>query len=384
MKKFFESIPGVVSICDLYAKTQQALDTLLTKLESIGYKIDNLRNAEHRQRDGVSIDKMEKNGWSLWFASLEVRRGKCGSCNGLIDVRGIQSHGHKCELCGAVTYYDILDTRESKTASSIRFSFTSQNDESIGLADIRMDAHHWDIAEGYLYLYPEVKDGLWLKGDRAQKYLDSNKDKLEWITLNDGKQLIRVKYPHPWNYNESAINPSEIYGHHWNHKIVKVWDGKEYGEWDQDFPLPETISVYEAWHWAPLQSSPHLHEEIISAAGMVSDCGYYYQDGRAAFYDVHLERMRAFVEHFTTLDLKSWDSMIARADKSGPGMIRAIARFCHNDAEVENRPNIGNVIVGFSKIMNGQRLTSEENDAMIDGLKDDKTAKTFFDIFKRA
>lgn len=382
MKNFFENIPGVVSICGLYAKTQEALDTLLTKLESIGYKVDNLRNSEHRQRDGVSVEKMEKNGWSLWFASLDVRRGKCGSCNGIISTQGIQSHGHKCELCGAVTYYHILNAGESETGSNIRFSFINR-DENIGMADIKMKAHHWDTDEGYLYLYPEVMDGLWLHGDRAQAYLDGNKDKWDWVTLGDGRQLIRVKYPHPWNYNESAINPSEIYGHHWNHKIVKIWDGKEYDEWSQDFPVPETISIYEAWHWAPLQPSPHLHENIISAAGMVSDCGYYYQDGRTAFYDVHIKRMRTFVEHFTVLDLKEWDSMIARSDKSGPGMIKAIARFCHKNAEVENRPNIGNVLVGFSKAIGGQKLTSEENDAMVDGLKDIEVAKTFFDIFKR-
>jgi hypothetical protein len=93
--------------------------------------------------------------------------------------------------------------------------------------------------------------------------------------------------------------------------------------------------------------------------------------------------MRKFVENFTTLDIKAWDLMIARADKSGPGMIRTIAQFCHKNSEVTNKPNIGNVIVGFSKALGGDKLKGDEMAALADGLKDKKIANVFIDIFKR-
>jgi len=110
---------------DLYVKDRLALARLLFQLKRAGYQIDNLRRAEYRKRDGTSVRNMEKNGWSLWFAKLpNIRFGLCGSCNKLISVQGIQSHGHKCEKCGAVTYYKLVD------GSTLRFVFN--NDEERG------------------------------------------------------------------------------------------------------------------------------------------------------------------------------------------------------------------------------------------------------------
>lgn len=375
--KVIKNIEGVIEVGgDLYVKTQAALEILFDELRKVGYQIDNLREADHRKQDNISVETMEKDGWSLWFAKIDVRRGKCKSCNGLIDTRGILSHGHRCELCGEVTYYHIVD------GSTVRFSFIQKDENESGMADIAMKAKRWDTETGYLYFYPELFEGLWLRGDQVKQYFEANKDKWE-ETIEEGQRLIRVKYPQPWDYDASAINPSDINGHYWNHKIVRVWDGKEYDEWLSDFPLRETINIYEAWHWAPLKRSPRLHEKIIHAAGMVSDCGYYYQDGRPAFCDVHLERMRVFVEHFTELNLKKWDQMIQCADKSGPGMIRAIAGFCHNKAEVQNRPNIGNILVGFSKISGGRNLAEGEIVAMVDALKDPEESEKFFGVFRK-
>jgi len=319
----FEHIDGVIAISgDLYVKTPEALEVLLAELRTTGYQIDNLRESDLRKRlhADVDVEMMEKNGWSLWYAHLDVRRGKCGSCNGLISVAGICCHGHQCELCGAVTYYKVID------GSMVRFSFVQRDGDEHGMADITMKAQRWDTEAGYLYLYPEIHDGLWLRDKQTKRYFEANRDKWEEVT-EDGQRLIRVRYPEPWDYEVSAINPSEIHPHSWNHKIVLVWEGKEYDEYSRDFPLPKSISIYETWHWAPLERSPRLHERIIHAIGMVSDCGYYYQDGQPAFYDLHLENMRRFVEHFTELDLEEWDRVIPRTDRSGPGMIRAIAQL---------------------------------------------------------
>jgi hypothetical protein len=47
-----------------------------------------------------------------------------------------------------------------------------------------------------------------------------------------------------------------------------------------------------------------------------------------------------------------------------------VAAFCHPDAKAENRPNIGNLLVGFGKAMSEQELTEDEMMAMVDAAKD--------------
>lgn len=147
---------------------------------------------------------------------------------------------------------------------------------------------------------------------------------------------------------------------------------------------PTGYNIYAAWSWAPLKRSPKLHERIISAAGMVSHSDYYYQDGRPAFDDIHLERMRLFVEHFTELNIEEWDRMIENADRSGPGMIEAIARFCHPNSRVTNESNFGNLLYGYISAANGKRLTEGEAIAMADAWKDPESRQTFRRLFGKA
>ncbi len=147
-------------------------------------------------------------------------------------------------------------------------------------------------------------------------------------------------------------------------------------------PLRPSMSIFEAWHWAPLPRSPELHERIIHAARMVSRCDYYYQDGRPAFGGSAVTEMRLFVEHFTQLKLDEWDEMVRRASRSGPGMIRAIAMLCHPQAEIEDRPNIGNLLVGLSKIMTGKRLTGGEVTTMRSAAADPVTREQFDSILE--
>ena len=354
----------------LYVKTPAALETLLSELRGIGYEIDNLREEKHRLERGTSVETMEKQGWSLWFAKVDVRRGKCLSCNGIISTLGIQSHGHTCELCGAVTYAKIRD------GSTVRFSFIPRDgEESGGMADIKMKAKRWDAKEGYLYFYPEVLDGLWLRGDRAKQYLDANKDKWEEVRER-GRRLIRVKYPHSWDYEVSAINPSEIHGHYWNHRIVRVWQGKEYGEWG-GLPIPDMLSIYEAWHWPKHKKSPTLHSTILHACGQTDDKGYHYQDGTPYFQPGHWQNMSTFIRHFTELDADKFDKAWPKFRKDGPGGIDDLANFCHKKAAVRNDPNIGSLIYGFGKVLSGEPITKGDVDAMHHAAADRPTMTEF-------
>lgn len=348
---------------DLYVKTPKALKRLMRELRYNGYVIENLRNAGYRKERGVEVSTMEKNGWSLWFAKLpNIRHGVCGSCNQLISTRGIQSHGHKCEKCGSVTYYELVE------GSLITFVFNKDKERGMFSPQLKMEVHHWDTREGYLYLCPEpLAGGLSnVTGELAQEYL--NRNSTEWTNVEvDGLTLMKVKYPLKWDRNVAAIEPYDIYGHKWNHKIVKVWKGKRYSEYDR-LPVPETISIYESWHWHKHSSSPKLHSLLLHAVHQVDDKGYYYQDGRQAFWDGTWTEMAKFVRHFTTLDADAFDRAWPRFRKSGPGGIDDLARFCHTEPDVRDEPNIGNVLIGISKSANGQSMTRDEINAAKKGL----------------
>lgn len=382
----FGSIKDVVSIpgIGLYAKTSEALERLFAFLKARGYEIEDTSISKGEPGSigyRPSREVLEKKGSSLWYARLRddvvVRRGKCRSCGSYIDTRGIQSHKHKCEKCGAYTYLDF------DLGSIIRFSFISREDGRLG-ANVTMKVYGYDEEQKLLLLFPDPLDG---KGyfdctkKEALKVLEENKDK--WFkTRRNGVIYIAVHHNPYTGFKEpeDVISVYEIHGRYHNYSIIKLYEGKEYGDYES-LPVPESYSIWEAWHWAPLGSSSTLHETIISAGGMVSRPSYYYQDGRTAFYEINLIRMRLFVQNFTDLNIERWDRMIARAPKDGPGMIRAIANFCSDNPQVDRTPSIGNVLIGVSKALGGERLTRGEVAEMENALADEETRGEAVDFF---
>lgn len=381
-------IPDLTTVeipqCGLYAKSPEALAKLFKELGEMGYEIKDCSKGEIDHRPPRSVQ--EKEGWYLWYASLrEVvceRKGKCDSCGSYIDVRGIQTHKHKCEKCGAYTYLQYVD------GSVVRFKFLNdENGKGAFEPTLQMKVFDYDDELGCLLVYPTPLNGNnfndW-NADNAMKVLERNKSKFKHVERN-GKNFLAIHY-NPYSIYielDAVISMYDSHGHKWNHKIVKLYKGQEFSEWDK-LPVPESYAIYEAWHWSPLKPSRSLHEKIIHAAGMVSDCGYYYQDGRTAFYDVHLERMRLYVEHFTTIPIDKWDAMIRRAPKSGPGMIKTLAAFCQGvdvkKAAFENKPNIGNLLAGFSKAMGGKKLTDDEKTAMFEAAADREIRDDFLGV----
>lgn len=349
---------------DVYVKNSKALKRFLRELRYHGYIIDDLRHDDYREKKGTSIEQMEKNGWSLWFAKLpNLRRGVCGSCGKLIDTRGIQSHGHKCEKCGEATYYELVE------GSLITFVFNDDGERGMFSPQLKMKVHHWDTRENLLYLYPEALEGglSCVSGDAAQAYM--NRNITQWNAVNvDGVDLITVRYPVKWNRTEASIEPYDIYGHKWNHKIVKIWKGKRYSEWDR-LPVPETISIYESWHWGRISASPNLHSRLLHAVHQVDDKGWHYQDGRPFYSNGTWQEMAKFVRHFTTLDADAFDRAWPRFRRDGPGGIDDLAKFCHPNAQVRDEPNIGNVLIGISKAANHQSMTKQEVEAANKGLR---------------
>lgn len=370
----YDGVDGVVQIGgDLYVKNQQALVDLLSHLRTVGYKIDDLRRAAYVKSAGATPQSMEQNGWSLWYAHLDIRRGKCGTCNSYISTAGIRSHGHRCEVCGDITYEDIVD------GSTVRFTFIEPDGQpSSSWDDIAMVAKNWDVEEGYLYLYPSIDLNERYRSREVRVFYE-NSDKWEEVVV-DGERLIRVRYTLPFDYQLSAINPRQIGGHYWNHKIVLVWDGVEYSEYFSKLPIKQSMSIFETWHWAPLGSSPTLHRRVLGAVHNHDNKGWHYQDGRAWFSRESYRQMGLFIEHFTRLDAALWDARSARFPLDGPGGIDAVAQFCSLNPEVVDAPNIGNLIEGAYKLRRGVGMTPRELQAFVAAMEDGDTAELFRSI----
>lgn len=350
-------IPGIVECAgNLYAKSPEALDKLLKALRDYGYDIKDCG----QDGDRPPREKQEREGWYLWWAHLSdnamQRRGKCDSCNSYIDTRGIQSHGHKCEVCGEVTFWEYID------GTTVKFVFLADDNSAFFSPKMRMVVKAYDEATESIILYPtpEIGGGWsdYATVEDAQAALDRNSHAWSEVEI-DGETYISIRYPHQFNRNEAVIEMYEVWGHKGNHKIVKLFKGVEYSEYDR-LPVRESYSIYEAWHWMPLHPSPFIHEKILSGGGLISDMSWYYQDGRQAVYEGNLKSMRRYVEHFTLYDLDAWDRMIARAPLSGPGMIRAVANFCHETPIIENRGNIGNLLVLLGNEIEGKGSTPSE------------------------
>ncbi|MFA6594556.1 MAG: hypothetical protein WCT16_04875 [Candidatus Buchananbacteria bacterium] len=360
-------IKGVVEIpnCGLYVKGPRKLKKLFRWLSRY-YDIKDCSKDERYPSPGA------------WYARVKpdlVREcAKCNWCGSYISTTGTGVHGHRCESCGKVVMEKFTN------GGTVRFHFTKDND----IRDIEMKVFGYDDDAKSLLLYPVYPDLATSKRcftlNPQQVHKKFKQFSGDWQeTERDGQKLIAIP--------KDNINLIEVMGQKRHCQMVKLFAGKEYGNWDlamDDLPITESYMIYEAWRWAPLKPSPKLHEEIIHAAGMVSRVDYYYQDGRQAFCDIHLKRMRRFVHHFTTLDLNKWDRMISQTDLSGPGMIKAIARFCHPNPQVRNEPNIGNLIVAAAKTFSGEDLCENEVAAAVDALRDPKIWSDFIDIMERS
>jgi hypothetical protein len=351
----------------LHCMTPDSLEVVKAKLTELGYSLRDLRSDEERSKRErpISVEEMENAKVYLWFATLnDIRFGKCDSCGARISYRGIERHGHTCEACGAVTYYEIVED------TKVRFRF--RGDDSFMGPDVCFRALFWDADASWLYLKPEPQQwGMFTAtGDKAAAYMSSFTDQWSLVDYN-GQQAIKVFYPRrslePY---VPGISVADIgYGMR-NFKIINVWQDVEYGQYDNKFPVPDMIHIYETWRWAPLEPSPTLFVDVLSSAGQTSDPYYHYQDGRQAISVGKYYVMGKFIRYCTTLDADLWDQLVPSFPLDGPGSIYAVASFCHPDSQVKGTPNIGNtlsVMAGLDKsragLVAGVQALADERDA---------------------
>lgn len=385
-----KAIEGVIEVASgLYVKTPESLSALVRHLTAVGYDVKDVSSGKALGEEKPPRSVQEKEGWSLWYASLSDRvyqfKGKCGSCKGDIRPGSIgRPHGEKCGHCGDTVFLKFVP------GSRVKFRF---NGDQQSFNDLTLIVHSYDAGNKELRFFKRLEDAL--KPDGVPNNVKRSYERLpQQLRLFghraftekaiDGVPVLATHYDVSSIYvdGKEKISIYDIWGERRNFSQVKVFNGKEYGQWDK-LPIPESHSIYEAWHWMPLQPSPKLHERILSAAGQAADCGHYYQDGRPAFWDQQLGWMRTFVEHFTTLDINKWEKMVSRAPKDGPGFIKTIAKFCHPKAIVENKPNMGNALVAMGKMLQGEPVTPEEAEAGERGLREDPHGQDFFNAVNR-
>lgn len=336
---------------ELYCKTPEGLQITLDTLRGLGYSLYDLRDPKGPYssiRDGVNTaEDLERRGRPLWFASLENNRfGKCNDCHSYISMFGIHAHGHTCEVCGSVTYLEMQE------GSLIKFRFKDDGRAWLD-PDVQMKVKRWDVEEGYLYLELAGREDLTpyvFTTEETEAYLGKHTDKWEAVEEN-GASLVKVRHqlrlPLPDFDPESDLDVKDTWGHRINYRTVRLWEGKEYGEYDFDgvhFPVPDTIHLYEAWHWAPLEPSPTLNFRVIEAGGQVSNLRYFTDDRYHAWRREVFKPMGVFIRHFTTLDADAWDreSLSFRLDPYGA--IIDVATFCDPDSIIMNRPtNMGSI-----------------------------------------
>ncbi len=371
----WDDMPVVTIGRDIYCTRRSARQKVMHTLRQLGYRIDDRTTTpdyDHRTHTVAELAERRRN---RYYAHLDNRRGKCGSCHRYISTQGILAHNHTCEKCGAVTYREIVD------GSTVRFCFVTDSRNFLD-PELKLTAKKWDGEHIWFYAHDlQGRRGLsrQLGQNEIAAYLAEHSDKWCYDQI-DGDRLIKVFYQSGWcrERDKTVIDVGDIWGHEQNHSIVRVWRGREYSGYD--FPVPESILVYETWCWQKLAPSPTLHERIFSSVGAVSDCGWYHQDGRAHFSRAWFEEMGKFIKHFTTLDYEAWQRFIPHIPLDGPGAVIAIAHFCHPNPRIENAPNIGNVLVAAGKAMSGQSLHPGELAAAIHGLSDPSVRQVTTDL----
>jgi hypothetical protein len=356
-----QTIDGVVSIMEgsLYVKKPEALPVLLEHLAAFGYNMRDTSAEADSSRPKPPRSVQEKNGWGLWHGKLDEKvlshKGECDSCHQFIDTTGIHAHAHTCEHCGDYTYIRY------RNGGQMRFGIDDERERIFD--DLTLIIHSYDAQKKRLLFYADPAEyrgkDLPVRESIFTRTLTASYEELPRLIAQypatfshdevDGDRVIAV--PHDVSTLERAlhgINPKEVTGEAENYSMVRLFLGEKVKGLAR-LPIPEFISIYEAWHWAPLGPGPETYKKIMSAASMVSRKDYYYQDGRPAFNKEIINRMYRFVEAFTTFDA---NEVFAHAHRhlSGPDFIDALAQATGNSEFIPTAPNIGNALELYAKL----------------------------------
>lgn len=417
----------------IYPKTRSAYLQTLEGLQDGGYSIP----------DHAKIKAGEDEKEALFFTLGDIGAAECGSCDSVISSRGVKVHNHPCECCGqptCVTY---------RKGGAIRFRFIGADGRYVG-NDISFRIYGYNEHEEgdwndlLLYAAPLLKDytepttgrslriGLMgvdseaeaqnLLEEAARQKLYRRSLVIDPETGQDVPVIILKHHKSRLLQKGSVFDTAELVGGIDNHRLIKIWNGRKYGDWDK-LPVPETLHLSRRYMngFKHSLAEPNIHETIMGAAGQVSRADYYHQEGRAAFGREAFERMSHFVNHCVDVPFAEWQDFLSglkgRIQKpqslsgdfgayvfnsvrggfgasgryqniSGPDFIYALAEWAGKMSDgrrkkVRDEPNIGNALEGVWKIINGQTLGAAEAAAMMEGAET-PDMKAFGDSLKRS
>lgn len=370
-----ESIEGVVHITNdhLYVKSPKALSVLQDYLDSLGYDVKDVSSENHFSAKPPR-KVQEQDGWCLWFGRLNDSilqyKAECRLCESIFDKVKLAKPEYTCESCEARIH------EEYPAGSEI--SFIPRDDREVSMKNLTFIIHSFDKEKERLNLYVTPSDCLERRSRRTHNFNYTPEEcesmvpdlvrkfpKTFSLKEINGKKILSVFFKGDHYVHEHSINITDIGDKVTNYANVTIFHGKKFPEW-KSLPIPEHVSIYEAWHWAPLRPGPNVYKRIMSAAGQVSRKDFYYQDGRTAFYDRQLEWMFKFIDQLTTINLETIKPFLLR-DLSGPGFIDNLAKLTGHTGFIPTEPNVGNSLVFFGKILNGQPVNQKEVDEAIKG-----------------
>jgi len=169
-----------------------------------------------------------------------------------------------------------------------------------------------------------------------------------------------------------------------NRRVVHAalrWYRAIWNDW-KGYEIPDWISVYETWGWAPLPKSPTLHNKLLSAIHEDSDVGFY-AGSHISFSSRHWVEMAKFIRHFTELDADAFDRAWPRFRKPAVDAIRDLAYFCHENPSITTNPNILATLGTAVNVLNGRQISEAELEAGMKGIED-PNRETFSEALRKS
>lgn len=301
-----ESIEGVVSIYRdrLFAKSPESLSNLKDYLTKLGYEVED--STKFGFGDKPPREVQEKEGWSLWYASVP-RKGVCGSCDSLISMEGIGADGHECEVCGDYTFLFITD------GGLARFRIIDDKENKVGALSLVI--HSYDDDQKQINFYrnkndcPNIKKSGFICDSIKPSYKKLD-DAIEMFpeTFTKGKiggiKIISTPLDIHSDSEEDLkmrIDIEKLDAAKENYKEVMLLKEKKF-ESGWDLPVPRSVSIYESWHWAPLEPGQKLFKKVLLTVGIPPGKGRWREGvtiGRE-----RIDGIVKFIDEFSTIDVK--------------------------------------------------------------------------------
>lgn len=329
MKNKTPIIPGTVIIAhDIHATSQEGLDRALDFLA-----------ADYDVKDCMKGDRPHRGYFATLKESVHQEMTQCNYCNHLNPILASRCHGYACQGCQRVLY------KEYVKGGTIKFSF--DGDERMRY--VKLWIHSYKNDHIICYKKP-IKDDSWFSTKNPEGLLKEFKDSYEVVTI-DGKEMYSFYYPAKWRQEKTKINMSQVHGsateNRCHYKNVSIYKGQIFeGRYEMD--VKDSLMIYDTFKDAPLKHTERLHARILSMAGQVSRCDYYYQDRRDYFSDTQFGWMQTAVENFTDLPKEEFKLFLKICRRDGPGFICQLAQFVEKHTKVrqylENHPNVEEIL----------------------------------------